>query len=129
MTRKLLMAGAIFGLTAVIFGAFAAHGLKENISPESLTSFETGVRFQMYHALLLLILGGLEFISIRISAWIFYLLCSGIILFSGSIYLLSTGVLFEIDFRSIALTTPVGGSLLIIAWGMLLLKFIKLKNK
>ena len=129
MNRRFLIAGAIFGLTAVVLGAFAAHGLKEAISAESLNSFETGVRFQMYHAFLLLILGGYDFLSPKNINWIFYLLCLGVLLFSGSIYLLSTGAIFSIDFKSIALVTPLGGSLLIIGWIILLLNFIKLKKK
>ncbi|WP_026933360.1 DUF423 domain-containing protein [Christiangramia echinicola] len=129
MNRRFLIAGAMFGLTAVILGAFAAHGLKGAISAESLNSFETGVRFQMYHAFLLLILGGYDFLSHKNINWIFYLICSGILLFSGSIYLLSTGTIFSINFKPIALLTPLGGSLLIIGWIILLLNFIKLKKK
>lgn len=127
--RRFLITGAIFGLFAVIFGAFAAHGLKESISAESLNSFETGVRFQMYHAFLLLILGGLDFSSKIRTNWVFYLFLLGVIFFSGSIYLLSTSALSGIDFSSIALITPLGGSLLIIGWAILLLNFIKLKKK
>jgi len=129
MNRRFLIAGAFFGLLAVILGAFAAHGLKGSISVESLSSFETGVRFQMYHALLLLIIGGLNLLSGKALSAVFYLICIGIILFSGSIYLLSTGSMFGIDFTPFALLTPLGGSLLIIGWIILFLKFIKLKKK
>ena len=129
MYRKFLIAGTIFGLSAVILGAFAAHGLKETISANSLNSFETGVRFQMYHAFLLLILGGFNFLTGKRLNWIFYLLCFGVLLFSGSIYLLSTSALSGINFQPIALITPLGGGLLILAWSLLLLKFIKLKKK
>ena len=129
MHRRFLIAGAIFGLTAVIFGAFAAHGLKEAISAESLNSFETGVRFQIYHAFLFLILGGFDFLTEKKIKWVYYLLLTGVIFFSGSIYLLSTSSLSGIDFKSIALVTPLGGTLLIVAWAILLLNFIKLKKK
>ncbi|PTX44559.1 uncharacterized membrane protein YgdD (TMEM256/DUF423 family) [Christiangramia gaetbulicola] len=129
MHRRFLITGAIFGLTAVIFGAFAAHGLKETISAESLNSFETGVRFQMYHAFLFLILGGFDFLTEKKINWVYYLLLTGVIFFSGSIYLLSTSSLSGIDFKSIALVTPLGGTLLILAWAILLLNFIKLKKK
>jgi len=129
MNRRFLVAGAFLGLVAVILGAFAAHGLKGAISGESLGSFETGVRFQMYHALLLLIIGSLKSFSGRSWNAIFYLICIGTILFSGSIYLLSTGSMSGLDFSSIALLTPLGGGLLIIAWIILLLKFIKLKKE
>ncbi|CAL65093.1 DUF423 domain-containing protein [Christiangramia forsetii] len=129
MNRKFLIAGTVFGSFAVILGAFAAHGLKGSISLESLRSFETGVRFQMYHALLLLIIGSLKSLQERELNIVFYLICIGIILFSGSIYLLSTGSMFGVDFTPFALLTPLGGSLLIIGWIILLLKFIKLKKK
>lgn len=129
MKRRFLIAGAFFGLVAVILGAFAAHGLKDAISETSLNSFETGVRFQMYHSFLLLIIGGLKSYNSRVVNWIFYLICTGIILFSGSIYFLATNSLSSFDFTRIALITPVGGSLLIGAWVVLLLNFIKLKKK
>ncbi|MCG9971614.1 DUF423 domain-containing protein [Christiangramia crocea] len=129
MNRRFLIAGALFGLLAVILGAFAAHGLKDIISENSLDSFETGVRFQMYHAFLLLIIGGFGRVwNIKFN-WIFYLLCTGTFLFSGSIYLLATNALTSFDFTRIALLTPVGGTLLIIAWFILLLNFITLKKK
>ena len=127
MNRRFLITGAIFGLIAVILGAFAAHGLKESISESSLNSFETGVRFQMYHAFLLLILGSLKFEKRTNTLYILFTL--GTILFSGSIYLLSTGELTGKDFTSIALVTPLGGGLLIIGWAVLMLNFIKLKKK
>ena len=129
MNRKFLITGAIFGLLAVILGAFAAHGLKDSISAESINSFETGVRFQMYHAYLLLIIGGFKFFPERSLNLIFYLFCLGVVLFSGSIYLLTTGSLTGIDFTSFALITPLGGTLLILGWAILLLRFIKLKKK
>ncbi|TBW30078.1 DUF423 domain-containing protein [Gramella sp. KN1008] len=129
MNRKFLIAGAIFGLLAVILGAFAAHGLKEVISDNSLDSFETGVRFQMYHAFLLLILGGYVKGKTKKLTWIFYLIVVGVIMFSGSIFLLATNALTAFDFTRIAFITPVGGSLLIIAWIVLLLEFITLKKK
>ncbi len=129
MSRRFLIAGAFFGLLAVILGAFASHGLKDAISVNSLDSFETGVRFQMYHAFLLLILGVYTKLESIRANWIFYLLCFGILLFSGSIYLLSTNQFTSFDFTRIALITPLGGSLLILAWLILLLNFITLKKK
>ncbi|WP_035695411.1 DUF423 domain-containing protein [Christiangramia portivictoriae] len=125
--RKFLVAGAVFGLLAVILGAFAAHGLKEILSEASLNSFETGVRFQMYHALLMLILGII--LTENDHKWLFYIFLTGTILFSGSIYLLTTSAATGADFSAIALVTSIGGALLIIGWFLLVLKFIKLKNK
>lgn len=127
--KNFLILGAILGLLAVILGAFAAHGLKPKINPESLTSFETGVRFQMYHALLCLAVGTMGFIPEKMAKRIFYLLLSGVIFFSGSIYLLSTKELTGIDLSSIALITPLGGLLLISGWTLLVVSFSKIKVK
>ena len=129
MQRKFLISGALFGMIAVITGAFAAHGLKPLLSQEAITSFETGVRYQMYHALLMLILGSSNILSNKILKPIFYLLVLGVVLFSGSIYALATNNLSVIDFKSIALITPLGGTLLILSWGLILRGFIKLKMK
>lgn len=129
MGRRFFVTGFSFGLIGIILGAFATHGLKPVLSPEALVSFETGVKFQIYHALLFLILGNIKIMSTRITGWVFYLLLFGIILFSGSIYLLATNELTGYDFRNIALLTPLGGTLLIFCWGLLLIYFIKLKKK
>ncbi|MGM0390276.1 MAG: DUF423 domain-containing protein [Bacteroidota bacterium] len=129
MGRRFYVAGFLFGLIGVIMGAFAAHGLKPVLTPESLDSFETGVRFQMYHALLFILLGTMKPLSIRLSNWVFILLLGGVILFSVSIYLLATNSLTSFDFTTIALVTPLGGSLLIGCWMLLLISFLKLKKK
>lgn len=129
MGRRFYVAGFLFGLIGVIMGAFAAHGLKPVLTPESLDSFETGVRFQMYHALLFILLGTMKPLSNRLSNWVFVLLLGGVILFSGSIYLLATNSLTSIDFTAIALLTPLGGSLLIGCWMLLLVSILKLKKK
>lgn len=129
MGRRFYIAGLLFGVIGVILGAFATHGLKPLISPESIATFETGTRYQIYHALLLLILGNSSNIKLKTAKWVLYLICTGIILFSGSIYLLATNTLTTFDFRAIALLTPLGGSLLICSWLMLLWFFITLKKK
>ena len=106
--------GAILALLAVAFGAFGAHALKEIVTPERLQTFETGVRYQMYHALALLIMSVLPLKHFR-SAWF---LLIGTIIFSGSLYLL---VLLDIGiFGAI---TPIGGVLQIIGWIILLFSF------
>jgi uncharacterized membrane protein YgdD (TMEM256/DUF423 family) len=126
MTNKtLLIAASFLGLISVILGAFGAHGLKALISLESLQTFETGVKYQMYHALLLLFVGGTTLISIKIKKVIFYLLVIGLLLFSGSIYGLATNELTGFDFKSIAFITPIGGLLLILAWLVLIFNFIR----
>lgn len=128
MNRRFYIAGSLFGLAGIILGAFATHGLKPLLSPEAIDSFETGVRFQIYHSLLLLTLGNFIKEDQKIFSWIFYLLIFGILLFSGSIYLLATNALTVFDFKTIALITPLGGSLLIFCWIILAVYFIKLKK-
>ncbi len=129
MNRKLLIAGAFFGTIGIIIGAFAAHGLKPLLSAESMTTFETGVKYQMYSALFLLLLAGLPIASEKVKKACFYLTTVGILFFSGSIYFLATNSMTSFDFRVIALITPLGGTLLISAWIVLLISAIKLKNK
>lgn len=125
MKRKINILGAILGLTAVLLGAFGAHGLKEFLSVESLNSFETGVRYQIYHAFLLFCIAGVFKLSKTVKRILFWLLLSGIILFSGSIYLLATQTWTGVDFSSIAIFTPIGGTLLIISWIILCYHFMK----
>ena len=127
MNKKILITAAILGLLSVVFGAFGAHGLKALISQESLQSFETGVRYQMYHALLLLFVGVASFISIKSKTIIYYLILAGILFFSGSIYGLATNELTSFDFKTIALITPFGGLLLIVSWVVLLIGALKAK--
>lgn len=129
MSRKLLISGAFFGMVAVILGAFAAHGLKPKLSPENMGTFETGVKYQMYSALFLLLVGGLPLVSEKVKKACFYLTTIGILFFSGSIYFLATNSMTSFDFRVIGWITPIGGTLLISAWIVLLISFIKLKNK
>lgn len=122
MRQRFVITGAIFGLLAVIFGAFGAHGLKKLLDTTTLVSFETGVRYQMYHAIVLLILGNSKKYSASILYWCFTV---GVCLFSGSIYLLSLDELLGVDFSGIALTTPIGGAILIIGWTLLIVKGIQ----
>ena len=128
MNKKILIVASILGLLSVVFGAFGAHGLKALISVESLQTFETGVRYQMYHALLLLFVSLSTFISAKNKKIIFYLIVIGVLFFSGSIYGLATNELTSFDFKTIALITPVGGLLLILSWLVLLISVIKSKQ-
>ena len=127
MNKTILITAAILGVTSVILGAFAAHGLKKLITLDAIASFETGVKYQMYHALFLLFVGTSTHISSGYKSAIFYLVLVGVIFFSGSIYLLATNVLTSFDFKKIAFITPVGGLLLIISWVVLLVNFVKLQ--
>ncbi|MCL8008856.1 DUF423 domain-containing protein [Gelidibacter japonicus] len=128
MNRTILITAAIFGIVAIALGAFAAHGLKEVLSTEALQTFETGVRYQMYHAIMLLFVGGTSFLNAKSKNIIFYLVLIGVVFFSGSIYGLSTMDVTGINFKSVGFITPIGGLLLISAWALMLLNFLKLKR-
>jgi uncharacterized membrane protein YgdD (TMEM256/DUF423 family) len=115
MDRTFLLLGALAGFLAVAFGAFGAHALRSRLSPDMLAVFETGVRYQMYHALALLLvaatiphLGGW---LVQAAGWLFV---AGIVLFSGSLYLLAfTGV------TVLGAITPLGGVAFLAGWACL----------
>ena len=115
-------------MIAIILGAFGAHALKKVLSIEELSTFETGVKYQMYHALFLVLIGTLNELSLKAKKIIYYLTVVGVIFFSGSIYLLATNSLTSFDFKVFGFITPVGGLLLILAWSVLLMNFIKKKS-
>ncbi len=126
MDKKLRVTGGIFGLTAVIIGAFGAHGLEKVIDASAIATFETGVKYQMYHALLLLLIPVFA-LSEKTKKIVWVLLLLGILFFSGSIYGLATNELTSFDFTKIALITPIGGTLLIVSWLLIVIHFIKSK--
>jgi len=128
ITQKCILAtGAAFGCLAVMFGAFGAHGLKDKLEPNLLASFETGVKYQFYHALLLLQIGLLMH-HIRHAALNASAVCVivGTLLFSGSIYLLATRTLLPFgSMRFLGPVTPLGGVLLIAGWFLMALAVLK----
>ena len=126
MNRTIFITATILGMLAIVLGAFAAHGLKSLIPVESQQTFETGVRYQMYHAFFLFIVANLNSISQNVKRTIFYLVVIGLVFFSVSIYALATNNLATFDFKSIGFITPVGGLLLIAAWLILLINFLKM---
>ena len=129
MNKTVFVTGIIFGFTAIVLGAFGAHGLKEVLTESQLDTFETGVKYQMYHALFLLIVSQLKMISQQFQKTIYFLTVAGVILFSFSIYFLATNELTGFDFKSIGFITPIGGLLLILAWGLLGFGVLKHKSK
>lgn len=116
MERKITITAILFGIIAIVLGAFGAHALKKVLSVEQLVTFETGVKYQMYHALFLLFLGTTKLLSDNLKRTILYLVVVGVVFFSGSIYLLATDDLTSFDFKTIGFVTPIGGFLLICAW-------------
>ena len=129
MDRRIIIIAALFGIIAIILGAFGAHALKKLISPEAIVTFEVGVRYQMYHALFLLFLATNSKIQEKTKKGILILTIFGVIFFSGSIYFLATNDLTSFDFKRIGLITPIGGLLLIVAWGWLLIDLLKNKKQ
>tara|TARA_B100001059_G_scaffold57356_1_gene52693 strand:+ start:21941 stop:22309 length:369 start_codon:yes stop_codon:yes gene_type:complete len=119
---KFNVIGGVFALLGVVFGAFAAHSLKSQISEDSIKSFETGVRYMMYHGLAIIILSTLNIEGKNLILKFF--LC-GTILFSGSIFLLSTQLLTNLKLTFLGPVTPIGGSLLIIGWIIFIFYSIK----
>ena len=129
MKTRMVATAAILGMIAIILGAFGAHALKKVLTIEQLATFETGVRYQMYHALFLLFIGLIDELSDKTKKTIYYLVVSGVLLFSGSIYLLATNDLTTFDFKTIGFVTPIGGLLLILAWSVLLVRILNKKSQ
>ena len=123
--KKLILLGSIFGFIGIILGAFAAHGLESLISEESIATFQTGVEYQIYHALLLMFLSSQTFTTEKLNKILFWLILLGVVFFSGSIYGLATNSLSTFDFEVIGWITPIGGSLLIISWIMIFVNVLK----
>ncbi|WP_417786444.1 DUF423 domain-containing protein [Tenacibaculum sp.] len=118
MTQQIvLITGALFGMLAVIFGAFGAHALKKILTEKQLKSFETGVKYQMYHALVLLFVG--SYFNVPSSA-IYYAFVIGVILFSFSIYGLVLSDAKGKKMKFLGPITPLGGLLLIAGWALLI---------
>lgn len=130
MARLALIIGSLYGFLAVILGAFGAHGLRNMMPTEKIhliDSFDTGVKYQMYHALVLLFLGAyMHFSQIengilpRATQFIIW----GTLLFSGSIYVLvMVGMKDSIGLGKFGIITPIGGLLMIIGWAMMIYHF------
>lgn len=119
MEKKILLVACTLGFLAIIFGAFGAHALKKTLSIEQLNSFETGVKYQMYHALFLLFIGTTQILTLKEKTIIFFLTLIGVLFFSGSIYVLTTNGLTGVKSKLIGPVTPIGGLLLILSWGYL----------
>jgi len=124
MTQIALIFGSLFGFTAVIFGAFGAHLLKKKLTTDQLQSFETGVKYQMYHGIVLLVLGFNLNIDTLVDTFSIYAFIVGTILFSFSIYGLVISSANNKKMRFLGPITPLGGLFLVLGWGLLIYKFI-----
>lgn len=123
---KNLIFASFFGLVSVAMGAFGAHALKDILEPEALQSYETGVRYMMFHALVLLFLNNASSLEQKTKNTLSYLFIVGIVFFSGSIFAIQLQL---VDASSIWFVTPLGGLLLISGWlGMMLAFFRKSRS-
>lgn len=118
MARSTLVAmGGINGALAVAAGAFGAHGLRERLDARSLEIFETAARYQMYHALAIVLCGVLATRGAATAGWLFQ---AGIVVFSGSLYALAiTGV------KGLGAITPLGGVAFLVGWGWLVVTALR----
>lgn len=127
MKNLTLIIGGIYGLLSVILGAFGAHAFKKILSIERLESFETGVRYQMYAAFFLLIVGYILKFETTSEKWISILMIAGTFIFSVSIYCLAFQDVWGMNLKFLGPITPLGGLFMIISWGMLIWYFAKAK--
>lgn len=127
MHKVLLSIGALLGGIAVALGAFGAHGLKRIVPPETVNTFQTGVQYQMYHALAMIAVAiAFERFPNKLMLWAGICYCIGILLFSGSLYALTllkaTG---KVGMEGIGIITPFGGVFFIAGWLLLFLGVMK----
>jgi uncharacterized membrane protein YgdD (TMEM256/DUF423 family) len=127
MKNLTLIIGGIYGLLSVILGAFGAHAFKKILSVERLESFETGVRYQIYAAFFLLIVGYILKFETSSEKWISILMIAGAFLFSVSIYFLSFQDVWGVNLKYLGPITPLGGLFMIISWAMLIWYFVKIR--
>jgi uncharacterized membrane protein YgdD (TMEM256/DUF423 family) len=127
MHKTFLLLGALFGGIAVILGAFAAHGLKKIVPADTVATFQTGVQYQMYHSFALLASGILfEKFPTKVIKWAGGCFVAGIILFSGSLYLLTALKATEqVGLDRVGIITPVGGVCFILGWLLLLMGVVR----
>lgn len=124
MSDIALLSGSLFGALAIILGAFGAHALKKILNEEQLKSFETGVKYQMYHAIVLLIIGfSLDSNATNYTAivWCYII---GILLFSFSIYALVITSAKGKKMKFLGPVTPLGGLTLLVGWILLFVSFL-----
>ncbi|XLS30815.1 DUF423 domain-containing protein [Flavobacteriaceae bacterium M23B6Z8] len=119
-----LIIASFFGATAIILGAFGAHALKKHFTSDLMQSFETGVKYQMYHALVLLIIGFNYSQNVSLLTVAIWLFVAGTVLFSFSIYGLCLSSAFGNKMKWLGPITPLGGLCLLTGWIMLGIAFV-----
>lgn len=127
--KKMVITASFLTGVTIALGAFGAHGLKNIVDASALNTFETGVRYQMYHCLAILVLGLAPSIPEKIKKTVFLLFIVGIAFFSGSIYLLALNTVLPFDAAKIGFITPIGGLLFIIGWFWFAYSLLTLKKQ
>lgn len=122
MRKPFIRIGSLMAMIAVILGAFGSHGLEDVLEPEQLDIYHIGIRYQFYHSLAILAVGLLFYFGkkslLNYAGWLFF---GGILLFSGSLYLLSLRDILAVPVAMLGPVTPVGGALFIAGWLLLFL--------
>jgi len=121
MKNKLLLAGSVFALLAVVAGAFGSHAMKKILQPEDLIAYETAVRYQMYHAIALLLTGlFMNETNRKLTRLAGIFFSTGILFFSGSLYVITYFKASAVSLPLlIAVSTPLGGAMFICGWALL----------
>jgi len=126
MEKRILITGSILGFLSILLGAFASHGLQSILNEQQIVSFQTGVRYQFYHVFLFLFLANTKYVKASFKTIIYWLTVVGILLFSGSIYVLTVDeYILGNNIKGIAFLTPIGGLLLLCSWATLLFSLSK----
>ena len=128
MNRRIILTASFFGAVAVILGAFGAHGLKNVLSADALAIWTKGIEYQFYHTFALLFLSTFNRFRTKLVDISYFCFTTGIVLFSGSLYLLATREITQLGFVNlVGPVTPLGGLLLVAGWVFLF--FAALKNR
>lgn len=114
--KNIVVSASVLTALTIVMGAFGAHSLKGLVTPERLIIFETGIRYQMYHALALFVLGVAPIIPEHTKRLVFWFFLSGILFFSGSLYLLALKEQVSFDVSFLGPITPIGGLLFVVGW-------------
>ncbi len=125
MNKRIILTASFFGALAVILGAFGAHGLEKIVEPSALKTWHTAVEYQFYHVFALLYLSTFARYKNKLIGLAFIFFTTGILLFSGSLYLLSLKDVYHLSINFIGPVTPIGGLCFIIGWVCLFLAALK----
>lgn len=125
MKQFTLIIAGVYGLVTIILGALGSHAFKKILSVDKLASFEVGIRYQMYHAIVLLVLGLFLSFTTPLEKWSSLCIIIGTFLFSFTIYFLAFSEYWNINLKFLGPITPIGGFFLIVGWVLLITYFVK----